>query len=112
MFFTCSKLSLILLLFTFKVEFRGTDGHGGPLYVGSGCFHRRDILCGRKFGTESIKEPKKEIDERESVRELEEKSKGLASCTFEQNTQWGKEVCPHLFLYVAVWFSFLSESHS
>ncbi|GFZ12615.1 cellulose synthase like E1 [Actinidia rufa] len=32
-----------------EVEFSGLDGYGGPLYIGTGCFHRRDILCGRKF---------------------------------------------------------------
>ena len=65
------------------------DAYGGPLYIGSGCFHRRDILGGRKSGT---KEEKKECKKRESDHELEEKSKELASCAYEKNTQWGKEV--------------------
>ncbi|PON43428.1 Cellulose synthase [Parasponia andersonii] len=75
-----------------EVEFHGVDGYGGPLYIGSGCFHRRDILCGRKFGVEYKKEEKKERRKRESVHELEEKSKDLASCAYENNTQWGKEM--------------------
>ncbi|KAK2640140.1 hypothetical protein Ddye_027935 [Dipteronia dyeriana] len=35
-----------------EVEFHGMDGNGGPPYIGTGCFHRRDTLCGRKFGKE------------------------------------------------------------
>ncbi|KAF8409747.1 hypothetical protein HHK36_005826 [Tetracentron sinense] len=35
-----------------EVDFPGLDGYGGPLYVGTGCFHRRDTLCGRKYGEE------------------------------------------------------------
>ena len=77
-----------------KLEFHGLDGCGGPLYIGTGCFHRRDILCGRKFSKEykgdwrSVKDIKRE----ESVLEFEEKLKGLASSTYDKNTQWGKEV--------------------
>ena len=65
------------------------DAYGGPIYIGSGCFHKRDILGGRKSGT---KEEKKEYEKRESVLALEEKSKELASCAYEKNTLWGKEV--------------------
>ncbi|KAL5548654.1 hypothetical protein UlMin_003885 [Ulmus minor] len=68
-----------------EVDFHGLDGYGGPLYTGSGCFHRRDTLLRRKF--------RKEIKQRDScVVELEEKLKGLASSTCEENTQWGKEI--------------------
>jgi hypothetical protein len=84
-----------------KVEFHGLDGYGGPLYIGTGCFHRRDTLCGRKFNegyksdwSTSANDRKRE----ESVHELEEKLKGLASCTYDKNTQWGKEVSLSLSL--------------
>ncbi|XP_050218555.1 cellulose synthase-like protein E1 [Mercurialis annua] len=76
------------------VEFYGNDGFGGPMYVGSGCFHRRDILCGRKFRKDCKFEwsrddrPKRQL----SLTELEEETKALANCTFEQNTQWGNEI--------------------
>ncbi|KAL5802192.1 hypothetical protein ACOSQ4_030497 [Xanthoceras sorbifolium] len=76
-----------------EVEFHGLDGNGGPPYIGTGCFHRRDTLCGRKFDKESPNrwymknDPKTEV----SLHELEAKSKVLASCTYEENTQWGKE---------------------
>uniref|UniRef100_A0A2C9VFY1 Cellulose synthase-like protein E1 n=1 Tax=Manihot esculenta TaxID=3983 RepID=A0A2C9VFY1_MANES len=33
----------------YNVELHGMDGLGGPLYLGTCCFHRRDVLCGRKF---------------------------------------------------------------
>nr|POF22863.1 cellulose synthase-like protein e1 [Quercus suber] len=77
-----------------ELEFHGLDGCGGPLYIGTGCFHRRDILCGRKFSKEykgdwkSVKDVKRE----ESVLEFEEKLKGLASSTYDKNTRWGKEM--------------------
>lgn len=82
-----------------QVEFHGLDGHDGPLYIGTGCFHRRETLCGRKFSkNEKISSitMEKKIHRREgfsSVLDYEERLKSLASCTFEQNTNWGKEVC-------------------
>lgn len=70
-----------------KVEFNGLDGNGGTLYVGTGCFHRRDVICGRKYGEE-------EEDEYEEIQEISEPEmiKALASCTYDENSQWGKEV--------------------
>ncbi|KAL5548647.1 hypothetical protein UlMin_003878 [Ulmus minor] len=68
-----------------------SDGYGGPIYGGTGCFNRRDILCGRKFNNKYKIEEKKENVVRRSVCELEEESKVLASCTYEKNTAWGKE---------------------
>ncbi|KAK9091837.1 hypothetical protein Syun_026748 [Stephania yunnanensis] len=32
-----------------EVEFPGMDGYGGPAYIGTGCFHRREVLCGKKY---------------------------------------------------------------
>ena len=77
-----------------KVEFHGADGHGGPLYVGTGCFHMRDTLCGMKFSDQHRHDWTSENDQiiEESLQELEERSKALASCTYEENTLWGKEV--------------------
>ncbi|KAL2495846.1 Cellulose synthase-like protein E1 [Forsythia ovata] len=77
-----------------EVEFHGLDGYGGPLYIGTGCFHRRDTLCGRIFTKGStIKWNGNSIPiTGESIQELEERIKGLASCTFEENTQWGNEM--------------------
>ncbi|KAL0310937.1 UNVERIFIED_CONTAM: Cellulose synthase-like protein E1 [Sesamum angustifolium] len=77
-----------------QIEFPGMDGCGGPMYIGTGCFHRRDTLCGRKFTKGSLFDWKQSTVPRtgESVAELEERVKELASCTFEKNTQWGKEM--------------------
>ncbi|KAK9941196.1 hypothetical protein M0R45_017815 [Rubus argutus] len=77
-----------------EVEFHGLDGYGGPLYIGTGCFHRRDTLCGRKYSKGYKSEMKWENRKGEeiSIPKLEESSKSLASCTFEENTQWGKEM--------------------
>ncbi|QHO18743.1 Cellulose synthase-like protein [Arachis hypogaea] len=80
-----------------QVEFHGADGLGGPLYIGTGCFHRRDTLCGMKFnnGQNRINDwTKNENDQslEENLEELEERSKVLASCTYEENTLWGKEM--------------------
>ncbi|KHG06994.1 Cellulose synthase-like protein E1 [Gossypium arboreum] len=79
-----------------QVEFHGLDGYGGPLYIGTGCFHRRDTLCGRQFSREIHNEFKIDIprdrEREETTAVLEEKSKVLASCTYENNTEWGKEM--------------------
>ncbi|KAJ9183063.1 hypothetical protein P3X46_006977 [Hevea brasiliensis] len=77
-----------------NVEFHGVDGFGGPLYIGSGCFHRRDVLCGRKFTKDFKFQWKKDDDNKiqKTMQELEEETKPLASCTYEQNTEWGNEI--------------------
>ncbi|XP_024027282.1 cellulose synthase-like protein E1 [Morus notabilis] len=75
-----------------KVEFSGMDGYGGPLYSGTGCFHRRNVLCGTEFGGENNEEEREIIGGELSVRDLEENVRGLASCAYEENTQWGKEM--------------------
>ncbi|XP_057752656.1 cellulose synthase-like protein E1 isoform X1 [Arachis stenosperma] len=83
----------------YEWEFPGMDGFGGPMYIGSGCFHKRDTLCGRKFNDhESLKHWNGEdINNDQSMTKtslhlLEEKSKALLSCTYENNTLWGKEM--------------------
>ncbi|CAN7130856.1 cellulose synthase-like protein E1 isoform X3 [Brassica rapa] len=71
----------------YDVEFNGLDGNGGPLYIGTGCFHRRDVICGRKYGEVEVEEE----EESEYISETE-MIKALASCTYEENSQWGKEM--------------------
>lgn len=100
-----------------KVEFHGLDGYGGPLYVGTGCFHRRDTLCGRKFNKQlgykhcdwnsntAIFDTKRSSEE--SIYELEENLKSLASCTYDQNTQWGIDVSDLFSLSIS-----LSQVHT
>uniref|UniRef100_A0A5B7BN89 Putative cellulose synthase-like protein E6 n=1 Tax=Davidia involucrata TaxID=16924 RepID=A0A5B7BN89_DAVIN len=78
-----------------ELELAGMDANGGPCYVGSGCFHRRDTLCGMKYSKECQGEywkTKNDTKETESATLLEEACKVLASCTHEDNTEWGKEM--------------------
>ncbi|CAL5345504.1 unnamed protein product [Camellia sinensis] len=78
-----------------KVELATMDANGGPLYIGSGCFHRRDTLCGLKYSKECRVEWKKEDHikkEKQNATELQEICKIFASSTFEENTQWGNEM--------------------
>ncbi|MCL7036088.1 hypothetical protein MKW94_007312 [Papaver nudicaule] len=78
-----------------NVEMTGIDGFGGSIYSGTGCFHRRETICGRKF-TKDYREnwngATDPIKAKRSVAELEQASKVLADCTSEENTQWGKEM--------------------
>ncbi|KAB2049523.1 hypothetical protein ES319_A13G182000v1 [Gossypium barbadense] len=76
------------------LELAGFDGNGGPCYVGTGCVHRRESLSGMKYSEElavelkAMKYDKKIIG---SASFNEEDCKALASCTYEENTPWGKE---------------------
>nr|GLL22507.1 cellulose synthase-like protein E1 [Ipomoea trifida] len=76
------------------VEFRGLDGYGGPMYVGTGCFHRRESICGREFSkatrTELQSDPPRMTHK--NAHELEERLQELVSCTYEENSQWGYEI--------------------
>ncbi|XBH92719.1 hypothetical protein VPH35_083793 [Triticum aestivum] len=77
-----------------EVEMAGMDSLGGPLYIGTGCFHRREILCGRKFTKDYQEDWNAGIKDKlqESIDETEEKAKSLAACTYEHGTQWGDEI--------------------
>ncbi|CAL0308923.1 unnamed protein product [Lupinus luteus] len=77
-----------------EVELHGADGYGGPLYIGTCCFHRRDALCGKKYNGRYMSDWKSENEHviETNLHELEEQSKALASCTYEDNTLWGKEM--------------------
>ncbi|KAG6768873.1 hypothetical protein POTOM_024485 [Populus tomentosa] len=78
----------------FKMEFPGIDANGGPMYIGTGCFHRRVNLCERKHCNEHKVDWKRVADIKieGNARDLEEECKVLASCAYEENTQWGIEV--------------------
>ncbi|GAV86437.1 LOW QUALITY PROTEIN: Cellulose_synt domain-containing protein, partial [Cephalotus follicularis] len=84
--------SLIVLC---GAELEGFDGNGGPSYIGSGCFHRRVALCGENYNRE-CKVDWKSVNHQGKVEEsasvLEETCKVLASCTYEEDTEWGKEM--------------------
>ncbi|GMN71610.1 hypothetical protein TIFTF001_054621 [Ficus carica] len=77
-----------------EVELRGIDANGGACYIGTGCFHRRESLLGKKYreATKVDWSNNRHTKTEESIDVLEETSKPLASCDYEENTQWGKEV--------------------
>ncbi|CAL0315927.1 unnamed protein product [Lupinus luteus] len=80
-------------LATDKLELAGICGHGAALYCGTGCFHRRESISGTSFKDyipNKDTNPKRE--DKRTLNELNEASKALATCTFEKDTQWGKEM--------------------
>ncbi|PKA49154.1 Cellulose synthase-like protein E6 [Apostasia shenzhenica] len=77
-----------------KVDFPGLDGQGGPAYTGTGCFHRRECLQGKIFDKKvkvELKGKRPKIEDA-SASNLEEIAGNLATCNYEENTQWGKEM--------------------
>ena len=76
-----------------KIDFHGLDGMGGPMYVGTGCFHRREILSGKSLYDGKRIDWNMVNDHKETTLEnTNEEIKKLATCTFETDTEWGKEV--------------------
>ncbi|KAK6133030.1 hypothetical protein DH2020_033240 [Rehmannia glutinosa] len=78
---------------TIQIELAGLDGFGGTLYIGTGCFHRRESLSGkycenRRLEWNNVKDNTKG----RTVEELEVASKPLADCSYEKGTLWGKEM--------------------
>ncbi|CAI9760367.1 unnamed protein product [Fraxinus pennsylvanica] len=78
----------------FKIELAGFDGYGAMPYIGTGCFHRRESLCGRKY-TENCKVEWNVVKDKikgRTIKELEEASKLVSNCSYENGSQWGKEM--------------------
>ncbi|CAL5063864.1 unnamed protein product [Urochloa decumbens] len=75
-----------------QVEMGGMDTWGGPLYIGTGCFHRREALCGRTFTKDYKEDWDRGIKTQQRIDLTEEKAKSLATCTYELNTLWGNEI--------------------
>ncbi|KAH7861772.1 hypothetical protein Vadar_030743 [Vaccinium darrowii] len=77
-----------------KIELAGMDGCDGALYCGTGCFHRRESLCGLEFSKNYRGELNSmgHTTKDRSVHELEQGSKVLADCSYEKGTLWGKEM--------------------
>ncbi|XP_022139749.1 cellulose synthase-like protein E6 [Momordica charantia] len=79
-----------------EIDLVALDGYGAALYCGTGCFHRRETLCGKKYSKDvsgSVHldvQTKKEVAK--TVYELEEACKLLVDCNFENGSQWGKEM--------------------
>ncbi|XP_009624029.1 cellulose synthase-like protein E6 [Nicotiana tomentosiformis] len=80
---------------THEIELAGLGGYGAALYCGTGCFHRRESLCGRKVSEEYTTVEWNNKEEKctyKTVEELEEASKVVANCSYEEGTQWGKQM--------------------
>ncbi|XP_057982372.1 cellulose synthase-like protein E6 [Malania oleifera] len=81
-----------------KIEFAGLDRLDVMLYCGTGCFHRRESLCGGKYSEDcvldlnSINYQTHDKNVKRNVGDLEEASKALISCSYEMGTTWGKEM--------------------
>ncbi|KAE8645906.1 cellulose synthase-like protein E6 isoform X1 [Cucumis sativus] len=79
-----------------EIELAGMDGYGTALYCGTGCFHRREALSGKKYvedlnGSIHLDVPtEKKVPK--PVNELEEACKLLVDCNFENGSQWGREM--------------------
>ncbi|KZV56351.1 hypothetical protein F511_00348 [Dorcoceras hygrometricum] len=67
-------------------------GFGGALYIGTGCFHRRESLSGKKYSEDHRIGQNTANSNGRTVEELEEASKVLANCSYEKGTLWGKEM--------------------
>ncbi|KAM6550747.1 hypothetical protein CsatB_000555 [Cannabis sativa] len=63
-----SSLRLIM-----EVDLRGFDSNGGPCYIGTGCFHRRESQSGKKYNEASNKVYSNNGKERMKIRELVQK---------------------------------------
>ncbi|CAA2972195.1 cellulose synthase E6 [Olea europaea subsp. europaea] len=77
-----------------KIELPGLDGHGIMPYICTGCFHRRESLCGRKYSENCIFEwndVKDATIKGRTIDELEEAGKLVTNCSYEKGSQWGKE---------------------
>ncbi|XP_057842154.2 cellulose synthase-like protein E6 isoform X1 [Cryptomeria japonica] len=62
-----------------QIPCQGLDGIEGPLYVGTGCIHRRTALC-------PVNEQHNHWKNSDNIIE---DAKELSKCTYEQNTLWG-----------------------
>ncbi|XP_030523127.2 cellulose synthase-like protein E6 [Rhodamnia argentea] len=77
-----------------EIELREMGGYEAAPYCGTGCFHRRESLCGRQYSRD--REPEWSCEARtrrdETVERLEEDAKLVADCSYEKGSQWGKEM--------------------
>ncbi|KAM6579268.1 hypothetical protein CsatA_003042 [Cannabis sativa] len=76
------------------VELAGVGGFGAALYCGTGCFHRRESICGRKYfkGGTFDWDVQREKNAHKTIEDMEQSAKIVASCSYEKGTEWGKEI--------------------
>nr|KYP73481.1 Cellulose synthase-like protein E6 [Cajanus cajan] len=76
---------------TNKFELAGISGYGAAMFCGTGCLHRRESLSGAYLRDYKAKwDFKSKTINNRTVHELNQASKALATCTYEEGTQWGK----------------------
>ncbi|KAG2390739.1 Cellulose synthase-like protein [Vigna angularis] len=76
-----------------KYELAGICGYGAALFCGTGCLHRRESLSGSHLKDYKVNwEKKPKRNNNRTIDELNEASKALATCTYEEGTLWGKEM--------------------
>ncbi|GFP95030.1 cellulose synthase-like protein e6 [Phtheirospermum japonicum] len=82
------------LLLPMKIELCGIDGFGGALYVGTGCFHRRESLSGKRYSESRNIQHQigKHSTKGQTIEEIEQASTNLANCSYEKGTLWGREM--------------------
>lgn len=95
-----------------KVELAGLGGYGAALFCGTGCFHRRECLFGKKHSKDYRGQWNTEGQNTtdRSIQELEESAKTLITCSYEKGTKWGKEVSLSLFLFAIPCFRILDPN--
>ena len=91
-----------------KIEFAGLDGYGAAPYCGTGCFHRRESLCGKTHSKDYKGEwnVKAKQNADRTIDELEKESKVLTNCIYEKDTQWGNKVSLSLSLSLSCLWTF------
>ncbi|KAL0388464.1 UNVERIFIED_CONTAM: Cellulose synthase-like protein G3 [Sesamum radiatum] len=97
---------------SYKTKYQGMDGIKGTVCAGTGYFLKKKALyCSPNQEDEFLEEPEKNfgfstklidslqaltgknVRERENMSDaIIEEAKKLASCTYEQNTRWGKDI--------------------
>ncbi|KAF3972584.1 hypothetical protein ACB098_02G079000 [Castanea mollissima] len=99
----------------FSVQWQGIDGLKGPILSGTGFYIKRVSICGRSIQDIDLEELKQSFGSSNELiksllgnyksnalnvqHRLLEETQLLASCTYEKDTKWGKEVG---FLYDSV----------
>uniref|UniRef100_A0A0D6QSQ6 Glycosyltransferase 2-like domain-containing protein n=2 Tax=Araucaria cunninghamii TaxID=56994 RepID=A0A0D6QSQ6_ARACU len=81
----------------FDSHYKGLNGNYGPPYVGTGCVHRRDVLCGSEPQQNSSNFIKTSIHsaltkEKGIPSKMVDEAKILSECSYEENSLWGKKV--------------------
>lgn len=94
-----------------QIELAGIDSYGAALYCGTGCFHRRESLCGKKYNKDFNESVHLNVQTNNKLPKtadaLEEACKRLVDCNFENGSQWGNEV----YLYLSRDFSWRPPQH-